>query len=131
MAMFWKAAAAALIAVILSLALGKQEKDIGAILSMFVCCMIMVSALVYLEPVLEFLRELQEIGDLQGDFLGILLKALGIGLVTEIAATVCADAGNASLGKTLHTLGAAVILYISLPVFRSMLDLLRKILEEV
>ena len=131
MAMFWKAAAAALIAVILSLALGKQEKDISTILSMSVCCMVMVSALVYLEPVLEFLRELQEIGDLQGDFLGILLKALGIGLVTELAATVCADAGNESLGKTLHTLGAAVILYISLPVFRSMLDLLRKILEEV
>ena len=131
MAVFWKAAVAALIAVILSLALGKQEKDIGAILSMAVCCMVMVSALVYLEPVLDFLRELEEIGDLQGDFLGILMKALGIGLVAEIAATVCADVGNASLGKTLHTLGAAVILYLSLPVFRAMLDLLRRILEEV
>ena len=131
MGIFWKAAAAALIAVILSLALGKQEKDIGAILSIAVCCMVMVSALVYLEPVLEFLRELEAIGDLQGDFLGILLKALGIGLVAEIASTVCADAGNGSLGKTLHTLGAAAILYLSLPVFRAMLDLLRRILEEV
>ena len=131
MGIFWKAAAAALITVVLSLALGKQEKDIGAILSIAVCCMVMVSSLVYLEPVLEFLRELETIGDLQGDFLGILLKALGIGLVAEIAATVCADAGNGSLGKTIHTLGAAAILYLSLPVFRAMLDLLRRILEEI
>ena len=131
MGVFWKAAAAALITVILSLALGKQEKDISAILSMAVCSMVMVSAMVYLEPVLDFLRELREIGDLQGDFLGILLKALGIGLVAEIAAAVCVDAGNGSLGKTLHTLGSAVILYLSLPVFRAMLELLRKILEEI
>ena len=97
MAIFWKAAAAALITVILGLALGKQEKDIGVILSIAVCCMITVSALVYLEPVLEFLRELEGLGNLQGDFLGILLKVFGIGLVAEIASTVCAEAGNSSL----------------------------------
>ena len=131
MAIFWKAAAAALITVILSLALGKQEKDIGAILSMAVCCMVMVSALIYLEPVLDFLRELEGLGDLQEDFLGILLKALGIGLVAEIASGVCSDAGNGSLGKTIHTLGSAVILYLSLPVFRSLMDMLSRILEEI
>ena len=131
MAIFWKAAAAALITVILGLALGKQEKDIGVILCIAVCCMITVSALVYLEPVLEFLRELEGLGNLQGDFLGILLKVFGIGLVAEIASTVCADAGNSSLGKTLYSLGSAVILYLSLPVFREMLNLLRRILEEI
>ena len=131
MAIFWKAAAAALVTVILSLALGKQEKDIGAILSMAVCCIVMVSALIYLEPVLDFLRELEAVGDLQGDFLGTLLKALGIGLVAEIASTVCTDAGNGSLGKTVQTLGSAVILYLSLPVFRALMDMVSQILEGV
>ena len=131
MAIFWKAAAAALITVILGLALGNQEKDIGAILSMAVCCMITVSALIYLEPVLDFLRELESVGDLQGDFLGILLKILGIGLVAEIASAVCNDAGNGSLGKTIHMLGSAVILYLSLPVFRGLIDMLSRILEEI
>ena len=131
MAIFWKAAAAALITVILGLALGKQEKDIGAILSMAVCCMVTVSTLIYLEPVLDFLRELESVGDLQGDFLGILLKILGIGLVAEIASAVCNDAGNGSLGKTIHMLGSAVILYLSLPVFRGLIDMLSRILEEI
>ena len=131
MVIFWKAAAAALITVILGLSLGKQEKDIGAILSMAVCCMVMVSALIYLEPVLDFLRELEAAGDLQGDFLGILLKVLGIGLVAEIASGVCNDAGNGSLGKTIHIMGSAVILYLSLPVFRSLMDVLSRILEDI
>ena len=131
MGIFWKAAAAALIAVVLGLALGKQEKDISTMLTMAVCCMIVVAALVYLEPVLDFLRELEAFGDLQGDMLGILLKALGIGLVAEIAGMVCNDAGNGSLGKTVQLLGSAVILYLSLPVFRVLLELIREILGEI
>ena len=128
MVLFWKAAGAALIAVILGLSLSKQQKDIGTMLTMAVCCMICGAALVYLEPVLEFLRELEGLGELQGDILRILLKAAGIGFVTEIAAMVCSDAGNGSLGKSLQTMGGCVILYLSLPVFRSFLDLIREIL---
>lgn len=129
MVLFWKAAAAGLITVVLGLALSKQQKDISTMLTMAVCSMIGVCAFVYLEPVLDFLRELENLGDLQGDMLGILLKALGIGLVSEIAAMVCADAGNSSLGKTLQILGGCVILYLSLPIFRSFLDLMGQILE--
>ena len=128
MVLFWKAAGAALIAVVLGLALSKQQKDIGTMLTMAVCCMISGAALVYLEPVLEFLRELEGLGEMQGDILGILLKGAGIGLVAEIAAMVCSDAGNASLGKTLQFLGGSVILYLSIPVFRSFLDVIREIL---
>ena len=84
-----------------------------------------------LEPVLDFLRELETLGDLQGDMLGILLKAVGIGLVSEIAGLVCTDAGNGSLGKTLQMLGSVVILYLSLPIFTAMLELIREILREL
>ena len=127
MSLFWKAAAAVLLAVVLGLSLGKQ-KDIGVLLTMAVCCMVAIS---YLEPVLDFLRELETLGDLQGDMLGILLKAVGIGLVSEIAGLVCTDAGNGSLGKTLQMLGSAVILYLSLPIFTAMLELIREILREL
>ena len=130
MSLFWKAAAAVLLAVVLGLSLGKQ-KDIGVLLTMAVCCMVAMIAISYLEPVLDFLRELETLGDLQGDMLGILLKAVGIGLVSEIAGLVCTDAGNGSLGKTLQMLGSAVILYLSLPIFTAMLELIREMLRAV
>ena len=119
-----------LLAVVLGLSLGKQ-KDIGVLLTMAVCCMVAMIAISYLEPVLDFLRELETLGDLQGDMLGILLKAVSIGLVSEIAGLVCTDAGNGSLGKTLQMLGSAVILYLSLPIFTAMLELIREILREL
>lgn len=128
MDMFWKAAAAVLLALVLGLALGKQEKDIGVLLTLAVCCMVAMTALSYLEPVLDFLRELEALGDLQEDMLGILLKAVGIGLVSEIAGMVCTDAGNGSLGKQLQLLGSAAILYLSIPIFNALLTLIQEIL---
>lgn len=131
MSLFWKAAAAVLIAVILVLMLKKQAPDMGLMISIAACTMVAILAVTYLEPVLEFLRDLELLSQLQGDMLGILLKAVGIGLVVEITGTICADAGNSSLGKTLQLLGSAVILCLSVPLFRSMLDLIRMILGEL
>lgn len=131
MGYFWKATAAVLIAVILSLALEKQGKDFSVILTLAVCGMAASAAFLYLEPVLDFLWELEAMADLREDMLGTLLKAVGIGLVAELVSVICTDGGNASLGKQMQLLGSAVILYISLPVFRSLLQLIQRILGEV
>lgn len=128
---FWKTAAAVLLAVILGLTVGKQEKDLSILLTMAVCCMVAAIAVSYLEPVLDLLRELESIGELQGGLLGILLKAVGIALVAELAGMICSDAGNGSLGKTLQMLGSAVILYLSIPIFDALLTLIRDILGEL
>lgn len=131
MDVFWKATAAALLAVILILAVGKQEKDIAVVLSMAACCLVGIAAMSYLKPVFALLSELGTAGQLQDGMLGILLKAVGIALVSEIAGLLCSDAGNGSLGKLLQLLGSAVILYLSIPVFQGMLDLIREILGEL
>lgn len=131
MGYFWKSTAAVLMAVILSLALEKHGKDFSVILTLAVCGMAASAAFLYLEPVLDFLWELEAMADLREDMLGILLKAVGIGLVAELASVICSDGGNASLGKQMQLLGSAAILYISLPVFRSLLQLIQRILGEV
>lgn len=123
---FWKAVAAALIAAILGLTLGK--KDFSLVLSMAVCCMAAAAAAVYIEPVLKLLKELEAVSGLDGGMVTILLKSTGIGLVTSLAAMICQDAGNASLAKTMHMLGTGAVLYLSVPVFRAVLELLRDIL---
>lgn len=128
---FWKAAAMILIAVVLGLAVGKQEKDISVLLTMAVCCMTAMIAVSYLEPVLDFLWELESVGNIQKGFLGILLKAVGIALIAEVAGMICSDAGNGSLGKTLQMLGSVVILYLSMPIYNALLTLIREILGEL
>lgn len=117
-----------LLASVLGLALSGHGKEIGIVLTIAVCCMVMMTAVSFLEPVMEFLQQLEDMGELDGELIRILFKVAGIALVSEIAGMVCADAGNASMGKALQMLGSAVILWLSIPVFHALLELIQQIL---
>lgn len=123
--------AGALLAVILYLTLGKQGKEMGTLLTMAVCSMICAIAMSYLKPVMDFVEQLEITGNLDRNLIGILLKAAGIGFLSEIACLVCADAGNSALGKSVQILGTGVILWLSIPLFQELLELLERILGGV
>lgn len=122
MELYFKGAAGILLAAVLGLALQKQEKDLSAVLTAAVIAMAAVLMLRLLEPVLELLRQLEQVGNLWSDALELLLKAAGIGLTAEVAGLVCADAGNAALAKMLRLLGTAAILCLSVPMFTALLE---------
>ena len=126
-----KAAAGALIAAMLGIILQRQGKEYTFVLVLGVSVMGACLALSYIKPVISFLEELRVVGNLDRDVLKILLKAVGIGLVAEISATICADSGNASLGKMLQLLSAAVILWLSLPIMEQIMDLIVEVLEGI
>lgn len=126
MELFWKAAALALTAAILCTAL---NQNYSLILSLAAAVMIALVCVTYLQPVLSFFRQLEQLGELQSGLLQNLLKALGISLTAELSSMVCTDAGKQSLGKMMQTAGAAAILYLSLPVCTSLLELVQELLS--
>jgi len=90
--------------------------------------MVIGVALSYLESVFGFFERLQSIGDLDRDKMEIVLKATGIGMLSEITNLICIDAGYSTLGKSIKVLSTAVILWLALPLLESLLDLLETIL---
>lgn len=126
MELFWKGIAAGLLCAVLGLAM--EKRDFSLVLSIAVCCMVAAVAATYLQPAFSLLRELEDLADGSGGMFSALLRAVGVGLVAQLAGLICQDAGNASLAKTLQMLGSAAILYISIPVFQSVLALIREIL---
>ena len=126
---FLQAAAAVLLGLILCRAVGQKDASFSAILSMGICVMVLLVGMNYLKPVMAFLEELHRLGTLQGEMVKILMKTTLIGIVTEIAALLCSDSGNASLAQALRLLSSCVMLYLSIPVFQALLDLIQRILE--
>lgn len=129
MGLYWKAVGAVMLAVVMMLMLRRQE--LGVLLGIAVCAMAAMAALDYLQPVKELLDSLRSLGDLDGGLISVLLKAVGIGFLTEVAALVCADSGNGSLSRVLQFLGTAVILWMSIPLFSSLLELIQEILNRL
>lgn len=128
MELFWKAVTVSLLTVILGLLTGKQDKMYTMLLSVSGCILICGITAAYLNPIIRFLSALEDLGNLRSDMLEILLKAVGIGLISEIASVVCSDSGNAGLGKLLQLVGSVVILWLSIPVFQALMDLIQTIL---
>lgn len=131
MEVFFKLTAGALIAAVLGLLLSRKDKDIALLLTAAASGVILITAFLYLEPVLSFFTELQRLGNLDSDIMRVLIKSVGIGLLSEIASLICTDMGNAALGKTLQVAATILILWLSLPLLTSLLTLICDILEKV
>ncbi len=131
MNIFLKATACILITVVLSLTLSKQGKDFSLLLTICVCCIVVIATITFLDPTIGFLKKLQLVGQLDNDMMTVLLKAVGIGLLSEITSLICTDAGNASLGKAIKILASAVILWMSIPLLTSLVELIEEILVAV
>lgn len=126
---FFQAAVLVVVGVILCLSLGKERKETAVLLSLAICAMAALTAGAFLSPVLDFLRELSGLARLDSSVLTILLKVLGIGLVSQLAQLICVDSGNDAMGKALQILTGVVTLWLALPLFRSLLELVRDVLS--
>lgn len=125
---FLKLAAGVLIALVLYITVLKQSQHIATIIGIVACVMVAAAAMNYLEPVIEFFRQLQSIANIDTEIISILLRCAGIGILTEIISFICADGGNAALGKTLQMAGSIIVLWISLPLFAKLLGLVEEML---
>ncbi len=119
-------AAVALTALVLVRVTGRE---FAAAVTLVACAMILFGAMEFLEPVTELLGKLRKMADLDGGALQILLKAAGIGLISQIAQLLCADGGETALGKVLEFGTSAVILWLGIPILEEILELLQGILD--
>ena len=128
MTLFLQVCGGILLAVILVLTIKSHCGEIATVLAILVCCIAVFAAMSYLQPVLSFLQTLVQLGGLDTSMVNTLLKVTGIGILTEVSRLICKDAGNESMGKSMQLLGTAVILYLSVPLFTALLDLIQRIL---
>ena len=128
MDIFLRASALIIIAVILLIVVPKNAKEFAGIVSLCACICLAVSACYILEPVLSFVNELSITTGIDNDMFSILIKITGIGILSEIISLICVDSGNSAMGKGTQLLGTAVILWMSLPLFRLMIETIKTVL---
>ena len=126
---YWKAVCAAIVGVVLCLILSKNAKDHSTLVAVLLCSILCAAACAFLAPVLKMLDKLSALSAAGTQWLGILLKCVGLSFVGETVSTICADAGNGAVGKSLQLLTTVTILWVSLPLIENLLDLIESVLE--
>jgi len=131
MDIFLKVISVSLIAAILGLVISKESKDTALLISITACVMIAWAGFSYLRPVLSFFDTLMDITQIDPEMLKILLKATGVGILGELTSLVCTDAGNGALGKAVQLTSSIVIIWIALPLFEGLLQLIESVMEGI
>ncbi len=128
---YLQAVAGALVAVVVCLLLSRYGGDMTLLVTLAASAMVLMAAMRYLEPVIDLLDRLRSMITLDAGYIVTLLKAVGIGLIGEVAAMICADGGNSALGKGVEILTAAVVLWLSVPMMVSLLELILQLTGEL
>ena len=103
-----KLIAAALICCALSLLLRKQAPELMLALCAVVCALCFLTVLPFFSPVLAFVRRLA-----------------AIGLLSQLAGTLCRDSGQQALGQTIEICSGFLCIYLALPLLEMVLSLLQ------
>lgn len=96
---------------------------IGAAAGAAILAYIVIKAL----PVLEYVKTLSYQSGMQ-EYFAVAVKALGIALVCQLAAEICRDCGETSVGSRIELAGKGAIIIISLPVLKNLVTFARELL---
>ena len=121
---FLKSISLCLISIILWQTLMGINKNFALLLSTLVCCAVMALAYTYLEPVLQYFSRLQQRSQWNTEAAQIILKSTGVGMIAELTALICTDSGNSAIAKSVRTISVAAILWLSMPMFTALLDMI-------
>ncbi|MBR5615856.1 MAG: hypothetical protein IKW66_03455 [Clostridia bacterium] len=79
------------------------------------------ASLLMLAPVIAWVGELCE-GQGMGEMASLMLKGLGVALLTQFCADLCRQSGEAPLANSVEMAGKAELLLLCLPMLRDLID---------
>ena len=119
-----KAAAVGVIASILGLVIKKSNPEHGVILALFAAGTIIYLALSLAGYTVEFIRTTAENSGVSAALYLPVIKCAAVALTGKTAADICRDAGHSASASAIEFTAAAAGLYISLPLLKSMVELM-------
>ncbi|MBP3329420.1 MAG: hypothetical protein J6L89_01170 [Clostridia bacterium] len=76
----------------------------------------------YFKDIVDSLSGMISLSGIDSSFLEILLKALGVSIVTDIASGVCRDSGNNTLSNAVELFGKTIIVFMALPMLKKLAE---------
>ena len=107
---------------VLAMVMREFKKEYAVLIGCAGGILILLWSLAELSPVLDYIRTLASIPTV-APYFSVVMKALGIGFLTQTGADLCRDTGESSIASKVEFAGKVAILVICLPTLRSVVDL--------
>ena len=117
---------AALIAVIL---LKKTGREFSLLIVICTVIIIFIIILEDLYSVVDRLTDLTQSVGVVRPYISLMLKVLGISLISQLVSDLCRDSGESALASQAEIAGKIIILVVALPLFESVIEIITGLLK--
>ncbi len=118
-----------LVSAIIALVLKQYKPEYGVFVSLMVGLVLFGILITQVMPVLQRMQDIASDANVPIEGVQVLLKALGICFVIQIAADSCRDAGEAAIASKVEFGGKVLILLSALPLFEKILGYISQIIK--
>lgn len=109
---------------VLSTVLRTHRPELAMGLSLLAGVLVLGVVLSRLTPFLTALRRMLAAGGLSEDAFSVVLRGVGVCLLTQLTADVCRDAGQSALAGKAELAGRVLLLLIAVPLYQQILTLI-------
>ena len=112
----------AVVAVIVALTLRPKNAEIALMLTVACSVLILVALLSQARQIIGTVNSIVAASQINTGYIAILLKVVGICLLTEFAVNTCRDAGSQSLAGNVSMAGKLLVTITALPLYTDILN---------
>ena len=106
----------------------KKEYEVPLMLAGSI--LLIAAALLMAEPIVSYIGNLSESIPTAGEAFAVLMRAVGIAMLTRVAADICRDMGTPSVASSLELTARLEIIILTLPLISSLLESIRALFAE-
>lgn len=125
-----KFAVIGIICAVLTVVVRQSRPDLAIIVQLAGIVILAIFAAEYLKNIFTQADGLfAEVSLVSDGYLSLLVKILGIAVVTKIGADICTDSSNSALATVVELVGKAIILAMCLSLIKTLAELAKGLLE--
>lgn len=117
-----------LMATVLLIVIREQRKDVGVIFRFAVGVVLLLVIVPDIAHVIAAFVHISELAHIPGQYLGLLLKVIGIAYLTVFVAQLAHDSGEAGTALRIELAGKIAILLLAVPLIASITETVLKLI---
>ena len=91
--------------------------------------LILLKLIPFFTEIFRTIREISSVSGLKTDYIGLVIKVVGIAYIGEFAGELCRDAGETSLAGKVDLGTKAVIMVMALPLLKTILSTIMDVFQ--
>ena len=111
-----------ILAVFFAVVLKSYRPEYSQFISIAVCICIFLFAVTKLEQIVEYAGKMQDMIHLDGAYMGMVLKMIGVTYIAEFAANICKDSGYQTVAGQIELFAKLSILVLGMPVILGFME---------